>query len=359
MIKFSERTGGISEAHREVALRGIVDDSRFDLRVMLDSQRRGRVGVVPMMAVMPLLALTLHEIRRWMRVNEPSVVLPTEDAGMVESLRNSTKWFDADRSDVEASLIAFDEIVDSQKSRFLGNARFKWAQRFEGDVGIFKYSGTPYLTTHGVAYAIEKDPTVTFEDLGPRMRALGGALSSSAVLLLGGAELADKSSFIGSLEELKLGERNPRSEKFYGKALGLSLPMSGYLHAVWTQLAFSRMLSFTPLDEDKPTALKYRIVILGHALTALSRLEKDGDPVARRLLADRPAFATGDGYRQLRNVLVHFTPHSAMSPDELDLNLPLFGLLQHHLGVDFDTATEMVDGATAALHQAMGKALGH
>jgi len=353
------KTDGNADALQEVALRGILDDSRFGLRVMLDSQRRGRFGVAPMMAVMPLLALTLHEIRRWMRVNEPSIVLLADDAGMVESLRNSTKWFDADRSDVAASLLAFDAIVGAQNSRFLGNAHFKWARRLEGDVGVFKYSGTPYLTTHGMAYAIERDPTVTFEDLGPRMRALGASLSSSAVLLLRTTELADTSSFISSLEGWKLGERNPRSEKYYGNARGLSLPMSGYLHAVWTQLAFSRMLSFTPLDEDKPTALKYRIIILGHALTALSRLEKDGEPVARRLLVDRPVFASGEGYRQLRNVLVHFTPHSGMSPDALDLSLPLFGLLEHHLGVDIETATVMIDGTTAALHQAMGKALGH
>ena len=210
-----------------------------------------------------------------------------------------------------------------------------------------------------MVYAIEKDPTVTFDELGPRMRALGASFSTSAVRLLGTAKLPETSSFIGSLAAWKLGERNPRSERFYGKARGLSLPVSGYLHAVWAQLAFSRMLAFTPLEQDKPTALKYRIVILGHALTALSRLEKEGGPDARRLLADRPAFSTGNGYRQLRNVLVHFTPHSAMSPDALDLDLPLFGLLEHHLGADFETATEMIDSATAALHQSMGEVLGH
>ncbi|MEX1077571.1 MAG: hypothetical protein WED09_00495 [Homoserinimonas sp.] len=311
------------------------------------------------MATMPLLVMTLHESRVWLRAHVPSLPLPEADAELAKHMRNSTKWFDATKREVDETLGAFDRLVTSHRGRFLGQARFRWARRFERDLGVYTHTGTPYLTTHGIAYAIESDPSATIAELGRRMHGLGESLGRMAVNVLGTADLPDTTSFLSTLSMQKLRSRDVLSADYYSRAVGTKPSISGYLHAIWAQLAFSEMLAATPMAEDRPTALKYRIIIFGHALTALTRLDQEKVPLARRLLEYYPDFATGSEFRKLRNALVHFTPHSNTSATVLDADRPMFGLLEHHLGVNFDGGWSLIDASTRTLHLAMSDELGH
>ena len=224
---------------------------------------------------------------------------------------------------------------------------------------MYTYTGTPYLTTHGIAYAVESDPSATVAELGRGMHGLGESLGRMAVNVLGTADLPDTTSFLSTLSMQKLRNRDFLSADYYSRATGTRPSISGYLHAIWAQLAFSEMLAATPLAEDRPTALKYRIIILGHALTALTRLDQEKVPLARRLLEYHPDFAAGSDFRKLRNALVHFTPHSNTPATVLDPDRPMFGLLEHHLSVDCDGAWSLIDASSRALHSAMSDELGH
>lgn len=273
-------------------------------------------------------------------------------------MRNTTKWFNATKKDIGRTLEAFESLVIANRRRFTGNARFKWAQRFETDLGVHTYRGNPYLTTHGVAYAITADPSQGLEAMTVPMNRVGESIGQLAVGLLQVNDLPSRASFLSQLTSTELGDRDLRSERYYAQSSVFDMRTSAYFHAMWAQLEFSSMLASAPLAEDRPTALKYQIIILDHAVRALERLRGSVAHRSFRSLFDWPDILSSDNYRMLRNSLVHFTPHHTTLEKAIDMEAPLFGLLEHNLGMDYDETRSLVASSTCQLHAEMSKALG-
>lgn len=330
----------------------MLEDARFVLRTMQAAlQSSARQHHVPSLALLPTFSLATFETRRWLSQHFPEAAaeLPTEGAHLVETVRNASKWVDAARGKPDVALGRFGDVVSRHAAEFLGNARFRWLQRFETDLGVYRCGGVDVLSTHAIGLLLGQwaEPSGGAGVNGNAVREAAANMSLQASALADGHALAQE-SFVDTLAPFTM--HDVRSAGYYGTVSedGRST-LGGYVHLLHCSLAWASMMHASSEDE-RGAAFKFRFLALYHAASSLSSLNVAIPSGCQRLLFNDPA-------RTLRNELVHYNPHhatplSAMQPDQ-----PRVGLVQHAFQRSFAEIEADVADSITELRSALSEKL--
>lgn len=113
-------------------------------------------------------------------VGQPALAhrLPLQPA-VVEKARHATKLFDDSVRPYQILLGEMQTYLQTARSEFLGHARFKWARRFEADLGTFRSGRRILGITPTVAYRMSVPATTTTFALAQNARAVSPALGQA------------------------------------------------------------------------------------------------------------------------------------------------------------------------------------
>lgn len=334
----------LSEARTAVAVASILEDAGFVVRTVRALQRcPPSQSPIASMALVPALGIITHETRKWLTQHAPNIAaeLPTDELDLLLDIRNASKWFDASKEGQDGAIQRFNELTAAHADTFLGNTPYAWARRFESDLGLYLHSGTVVLNTHLVGVMLGKNALET----GPVLRRMAATMAGQAASLT--TEVPTAASFVDGLKPLR--NRDVRSTKYYRQS-GLALPESGYLHLVWNSLGFLTFM-VPAVADDEATVFKLQYIALFHATKTVRRLLPDLVPVHD--LTD------GDPARQLRNDLIHYTPHHGYPAAALDARRPRQALVEHTYSLTFAEVAARTSAELSALHTRLGKRLGH
>ncbi|PKQ35394.1 MAG: hypothetical protein CVT61_06220 [Actinobacteria bacterium HGW-Actinobacteria-11] len=336
---------GLRSDREEVAASSILEDAGFIVRTALAMQRQPTDQTsLTAMALIPAFGLITYESRKWLTTHHPDIAesLPDTQLELIESIRNASKWFDASKDGQIVSIERFRNLTDAHKARFMGNTPFKWARRWETDLGLYTHRGVDVLDTHLVGTVLGEDAL----DNGAALRAMSATMSGQA-----GALYASREALPSFLDELEpFGRRDVRSDSYYAASGIADIAESGYLHILRTTLAFTELLR-PAAALDVGTVFKLQFVTLYHASRTVRRLDAS--------IAPASSLTDGDGPRQLRNDLVHYSPHHSYPRSALDSNRPRQALVEHVFGDSFPEMAARVSSAVSELHARLRSHLGH
>ncbi|MBT2495696.1 hypothetical protein J7E45_08755 [Microbacterium sp. ISL-59] len=296
------------------------------------------------MAMLPAFGLITYETRKWLTQHRPDLAqtLPNAELELVESIRNASKWFDASKDGQDVLIERFRALTVDHKAQFMGNTPFLWARKWETDLGLYTHRGVDVLDTHLIGTILGADAW----EKGAVVRDMSATVSGQAAALT--SEREDLPSFMDALQPF--GRRDVRSDDYYSVAGMDDIAESGYLHLLRTALAFLELL--TPASpRDEGVLFKLQFVGLYHATRAIRRLDASVAPP--NLLTD------GDGPRQLRNDLVHYSPNHAYPISALDGARPRQALAEHAFNESFSSVAGQVRSSVATLHTQLRVRLGH
>lgn len=321
-----------------------MEDARFILRSMHASIRYGETqSHVPALALLPTFGLATHESRRWLAQHHPdaAAALPEQGRVLIETIRNTSKWVDGVRGKPDIALDRFRSVVGHHRTLFYGKARYKWAQRWETDLGVFRCGGVDVLNTHTVGLLMgdwldPRDPS----ESGPAIRDASSSMSAQASALVGDDPIAD-GSFIDALPPITL--HDFRSERYYSD---MPVPTAegsgGYTHLIRNSLAWLRLMRASN-DDERGAVFKFRFVGLYHAASALQSF-RIPVPSEVELFLEVPTA------RALRNALVHYSPHHDSPRGALDPERPRAALVEHAYNSSFDDIEASLERLIVELH---------
>lgn len=336
---------GLGDAHTKVALASILEDARFVVRTAYAIIRSPKQQqAVVSMALLPSFGVVTHESRKWLIQHLPDVAnqLPDEELELVADIRNASKWFDASREGQSGAIRRFEELVAAHADEFLDNTPYAWARNLESDLGLYLHGNDVALNTHLIGTMLGKDAL----ERGPVVRQMATTMTRQA-FKLSGENVAPAPSFVDELRPLM--NRNVRSTRYYGKT-GLNLAESGYLHLIWSTLAFLNLMSPAVTDDDA-SVFKLQYIGLFHATKTVRRLLPD--------LAPSSNLTDGDAARQLRNDLIHYTPHHTYPSAALDPQRPRQALVEHAYTDSFPQVAAQTAAEVTELHERLRGRLGH
>lgn len=336
----------LSEAHAATAAASIQEDARFIVRVARAMKKLDAEQIyVIAMALLPSFALISYESRRWLEQHLSTVadVLPSKEMELVAAIRHAGKWLGADKGSVDARLESYRRVRAAHIDRFMGNTPYRWARKWETDLGLYRLHGVDVLNTHLLGVVLGDKPP---EQLGPLLRHASETMSRQANIL--SQEQGAGPSFLDKVGPVSL--RDVRSDRYFRDSGRTDLDVAGYLHILWCSLAFLRVLNVADPD-DEGTVFKLQFVGLFHVTQSLKMLDPE-------LAAGVGELAEGDIARRLRNDLVHYTPHDKTPASALDPSCPRRALIEHAYRRDALQVAEQLRTTIEGLHARMGKALG-
>jgi hypothetical protein len=336
----------LSEAHAATAVASIQEDARFIVRTalafpQLDAEQRQ----VMAMALLPSFSLISYESRKWLQQHIPTIAqqLPSGENERVATIRHAGKWLGASKAGVDEGLATFRRMRAAHEKRFLGNTPFLWARALESDLGLYRHRGVVVLNTHLVGLVLGELPS---DELGPLLRIATESMVRQARLL--DHEYVGGPSFLGGLGPFS--HRDVRSNRYYGRSGHEDLAVAGYLHVLWSNLAFLRLLEVVDPDDEGPV-FKLQFAGLFHAVQSLNMLEP-------ALVAGVGELAEGDVARRLRNDLVHYTPHDRTPIEALGPLQPRRKIVEHAYGRHLPEVAHQLREAIDVLHARLGESLG-
>lgn len=293
------------------------------------------------------LSLLVTESERYLRRTDPSRLDwlgPSDHEALVRS-RHRTKLFDDTVNGVEGTVAYFaGPLVAAHRARFTGRARFRWARRWETDLGLCAYEGRLVSSTHGAHYLLGTGPDMLARDPGPAMRRFGEDLGRYLSALAGGVR-QPAPTFVAALDPGLLKTRDVRLEVFYAASFGGGVD-PGVAAALTTfRSVLNTVDVLLPSGARCTTEVKLTYLTLYQVLVSLQRLRDRAGlgtvlpPVLDRLLADALVVRLLDpATTPFRNTLVHYRFDSHFPADAVDPSLQLAGLVEHYFPGS-DTAT--------------------
>jgi len=321
------------------------EDARWVADAVLSSSQTHQIGILPILLI-GHSARIVYEGSELMRSPTPGVAqpllarrLPTQHAAVIENARHATKLFDDSARPYQVLLGEMDAHLQRARSEFLGNARFKWALRFESDLGIYLRKGRVLAITPTVAYRLGEPPTTSTDAL---------ARSAGTVSIAQGQALAVLAEAAGqpftatpTLPFTGIGylsARDRRSSKYlptryepiYPESLKLVL-----LHVEGDLNTTSLILPETATAHDD-AVFRARVLTTYHAVSALSHADT-AHPQAqsphinalRALLTspEKQRLYSRHG-RQVRNRCMHYEMKGDLDTAALDPAKPMNGIVE-------------------------------
>lgn len=339
LISVSRRTDAIvteADLRRETTLDAIEKDARYAGRYVGSSH-----GSAPTASLAPMAHLFMfshfsafiHESRKkwgYVRGGKPPG-LPPAIIEIIEKSRNSLKYLEGGDPDVGMMLKDFDAEV-------IQPARADYLPRFGTDLGVFRYQGQIYSTTHSAAFSLG----IPFDRLGSSyIRDL--ATDYGRYFREWGAKIEDTNSFLNYLDESLVGqEENHESAEFYDHAFNDGGPetLNAFIVILHSALTFSNLLLVVDPQEDSfHTTFKLRYLTLYHtvrsiqALIGLREPSVDLSTLSRTYMQQilslplaKLIVKNNSNLSALRRSLIHYAPEDRFMA-EVSLSEPLYGLL--------------------------------
>jgi len=323
------------------------DDLSWGFSVVADSTAGSPdIGSLVSLCFLAQLSLLVTESERYLRRTDPSRLdwLGGDHEALVRS-RHRTKLFADTVNGVEGTVAYFaGPLAAAHRARFTGRARFRWARRWETDLGLCTYKGRLVSTTHGAHYLLGTRPDMLAGDPGPALRRFGEDLGRYLSALTGGVR-QPAPTFVAALDAGLLQARDVRSDVFYAASFGGGVD-PGVAAALTTfRSVLNTVDVLLPSGARCATEVKLTYLTLHQVLVSLRRLRGRAGlgtvlpPVLDRLLADALVVRLLDpATAPFRNTLVHYGFDSRFPADAVDASLPLVGLVEHYFP-GHDTAT--------------------
>lgn len=321
----------------------IAEDARWAMDVLLSGQRQPRLS-----AFIPLIlghhfvriayegAETLRSSNPHVGVPELARLLADKHASVTAQARHVTKLLDDTKKTYDTVIAEFDAIAHEHHEQFTGNA-FRWARRFETDLGIYIADGRLLGATWPAAYrlglSVTAEGTISGHDLAAVTEEWGGTL---AVL---GAASMDITPPIATLNLTRLPRvdgRDKRADRYLLERFEISFPdgLKMLLIAIEGEMNILSTLAAHTEPGHELAVFRARAIALYHSLSALTRvsdryasLTTDGMTALRDLLASAPAQSLlSRSGKMLRNRCMHYEIRDARVA--IDPSLPMFGIVE-------------------------------
>lgn len=328
-----------------IARKMLAEDARWIADAILSASRSRQRGILPLLLI-GHSARIVYEGSKLIRsatpgVGRPSLArrLPSEHAAVIEKARHATKLFDDSARPYQVLLGEMDEYLRRARSEFLGNARFKWALRFETDLGTFRREGRVLAITPTVAYRMGELPTTSTAALARNAKSVSVAQGQALAIL---AEAAGQPfTAAATLPYTGIGYlsgRDRRSSKYlptryeptYPESLKLVL-----LHVEGDLNTADLILPETVAGHDD-AAFRARVITTYHAVSALAQADAANSQAhspkvdrLRALLASpqKRRLYSPHG-RQVRNRCMHYEIKGALATASLDPAKPMNGIVE-------------------------------
>jgi hypothetical protein len=325
-----------ADLRRKITLDAIKKDARYAGRYVGSSG--GSTSTVSLAPIAHIFIFShfsafIHESReKWgyVRGGRPPELSPAV-IEIIEKSRNSLKYLEGGDPDVGAMLKDFDAEV-------IQPARADYLPQFGTDLGIFRYQGQIYSTTHSAAFGLG----IPFSRLGsPYIRDV--ATDYGKYFREWGAKIEDTKSFLNYLDEKYVGqEENRVSSDFYGHTFNGNGPeaLNAFVVLLHSALTFSNLLLVADPQEDSfHTTFKLRYLTLYHAVRSVQALIGLREPGVALSTSSRTYMQkilslplaklivkNNSNPSALRRSLIHYAPEDRFMA-EVSLSEPLYGLL--------------------------------
>lgn len=320
----------------------LAEDARWIADALLSAPQARQAGILPLL-LFGHGARIVYEGASLIQsaspgMGQPALArrLPLQPA-LIERARHATKLFDDSARPYQILLGEMHTYLQTARSEFLGHARFKWAHRFETDLGTFRSGRRILGITPTVAYRMGAPATTTTTALAQIARAVSPALGRALAVLAeaAGSPFTTPASLpygeIGDLSHRDLRSADyllKRYEPTYPEALKLVL-----LH-VEGDLNTSILILPVTATGHEDAVFRARVITLYHAVSALTQVESAHSQVKsvdldrlRALLASpetQRLYSTHG--RQVRNRCMHYEIRGTLGA--LDPAAPMNGIVE-------------------------------
>lgn len=321
---------------RQITLDAIIRDARY-VGHYIGSSR----GSSPTCSLAPIAHLFMyghfsafvHESReKWgyVRQDQASTLSPAV-IEIIKKSRNSLKYLEDDNLDAS-------QIIKDFDTKVIGPARADYLPRFGTDLGIFRYDGKIYSTTHSATFGLG----IPFDQLTSAY-IRGVSTDYGRYFAKWGAKLEDTRSFLNHLDDGLVGqEENHKSEDFYAQIYNDSGPdsLNAFATLLHGAVNFSNLLlAADPLEDCFQTTFKLRYLTLYHAVRSIQALiglrhpdisfSSSSKTHMKRILSlplAKQIVKNESNPSALRRSLIHYSPEDRLM-DTLRLSQPLYGLI--------------------------------
>lgn len=321
----------------ELIISATKNDAKFAGTVISSMSIAELANVSPIAAFCMSSYFSLFVYEGYARLSgvEPQLVSPLSSlaASVGERSRHSLKFFEDTRRGIEGQISYFEnEILAAHSEEFTGNTPVPFAQRWETDLGLFRYNGRLISTTHSATYALGLDPRTMFDEgMGQELSGIMSEFGSYFARL--GATLdVSADSFLKHISTSKIGmDEDVQSGPYYEKIFnGANTPGINCLMTV-----FQSNMNFVDAvltaggtnDSTEYSPFKIRFLTIYQILRSLDllRAERASQLTSDSLAAIADILNTAEAQtiidptaKPFRNTLMHYGPDSRIDISLID-----------------------------------------
>lgn len=321
----------------------LAEDALWIADAVFSSSESRQKGILPLL-LMGHTARIVYEGSVLIRSSTPGVGqpdlacrLPASQTAVIEKARHATKLFDDTSRPYQILLQEMDAYLFRARADFLGNTPYRWARRWETDLGTYRHGSNTVGITPTVAYRMGYSAAATHADLAkeafPLSHSQGQALG---VLIQADGQTQPLTPTLNYKRLGYLGLRDRRSDKYlsgrYDTAFTEALKLV-LLHIEADLNSTLLVLPHTAIGHEE-AAFRARVVTTYHALNALAEVDaahpQAASPDVTRLRAllgspERQRLNSAHG-RQVRNRCMHYEIRAKTGV--LNPALPLNGIVE-------------------------------
>lgn len=326
-----------------VARQMAAEDARWIANALLSAGRASE-PIVPLLIVGHASRI-VHEGTALARsttkvVADPALAawLPSAYDDLIERARHATKLFDDTSRPYKVLLSHMDADLAQARQEFLGNTPFRWARRFEGDLGMFRRERRLDAVTPTLSYRMGEPPGTSAGDLAAKALSVFTAYGQAISVLAESAGHPYPPARTLSLKHLGyLSHRDRRSDKYLSRRFDASYAESLKLVLVHVSGELNTLRYVLPSLAVGHEKAAFRTTVIGvyHAVNALEHADKEQPaPVSRHVARMRTLLGSPEWQRLnsphgklVRNRSMHDEIRSKLT-SPLDPAQPMNGIIE-------------------------------
>lgn len=330
-----------------VARQMVAEDARWIADVLLSSGRASE-PIVPLLFVGHAGRIvyegTALARSKTKAVADPALAarLPSSHDDLIERARHATKLFDDTSRPYKVLLSHMDADLAQARQEFLGNTPFRWARRFEGDLGMFRRGRRLVAVTPTLSYRMGEPPGTLAVDLAAKVLSVSTAYGQAISVLAESAGHPYVPTRTLSLKHLGyLSHRDRRSDKYLSRRFDASYaePLKLVLTHVAGELNALRYVLPSLAVGHEDAAFRATVVGVYHAVSALEHADKEQPAPASRHVGRMRALLGSPEWQRLtsphgklvRNRSMHYEIRNKLT-SPLDPAQPMNGIIEALLG---------------------------
>jgi hypothetical protein len=261
-----------------------------------------------------------------------------DHADAIAKARHAAKLFDDDLRPYNVLLAHMDAYLRQARSEFLGNTPYKWARRFEGDLGMYWRKRRVLGITPTVSYRMGEPPGTSSDDLAAKVLAVARTYGRALAVLAESAGQPYAPNAAISFQDVGyLSSRDRRSDKYLSGRFDPSYPESLKLVLLHVEGELNTLREVFPATASGHEEAVFRATVVGafHGVSALEHAEKNrpappsqhADRMRELLCSpERQRLFSAHG-RLVRNRCMHYEIKSKLT-GPLHPALPMNGIIE-------------------------------